>query len=61
MNRKTFRIFLQIAAFLVPFSMIYYGPLHEEPGYPGNKSIWKAIIAGFCFYTLAAIVLTFCR
>ncbi len=57
MQRNYFNLLLQISAFLAPFYFIYYGPLHDNPNQPFSKSIWKFVIAGFCFYSILITVL----
>lgn len=57
MNNKFFNRFLQVSAFLLPVYFIFYPKLHENPEDPFTKILWKYVIAGFCFYGVAAVVI----
>ena len=58
MKQKYFNLFLLISAFLMPVYMIFHPSLSENPTNPFEKSLWKFIIAGFCFYAILAVILT---
>jgi hypothetical protein len=56
MNSKYFNTFLLVSAFLMPVYLIFYPPLTNNSSNPFIKTLWKFIIAGFCFYGLAAVM-----
>ncbi|MCG6915612.1 hypothetical protein LJE86_17015 [bacterium BMS3Abin03] len=57
MKRKYFNLFLQASAFLMPVYLIFYSPLADSPDDPFIKSLWKFVIAGFCFYGVLAVII----
>jgi len=56
MKRKYYEAFLQLFAFLLPVYFIFYPRLSEDPGAPSVKPFRRAMIAGFCFYGIVAVV-----
>jgi hypothetical protein len=56
MSGKYFNKFLQISAFLLPVYFVFYPKLNDNPGDPFTKSLWRSVIAGFCFYGILALV-----
>ena len=58
MKRKYFNLLLLVSAFLMPVYMIFHPSLSENPSNPFEKSLWKFVIAGFCFYGILAIIIT---
>ena len=56
MNKKYFNMFLMLSAFLMPVYMIYHPSLAETSDDPFVKSLWKFVIAGFCFYGVIAVM-----
>ena len=52
-------LLLRISAFLLPFYLIFYGPLHENPEHPKVKSLWKYIYGGFFAYTTLGIIILY--
>ncbi len=60
MNRYLFNISLRILAFLLPFYIIYHGPLHDNKEDPEMQTLWKYILSGFCAHvTLGSIIILF--
>ena len=57
MNKKYFNIFLLVSAFLMPVYLIFYPSLTNNPSDPFTKTLWKFVIAGFCFYGAIAATL----
>ncbi len=58
MRKNYFNKFLLISAFLLPVYFVFYPKLNESRGDPFIKSLWRSVIAGFCFYgILAALIL----
>ena len=53
---KYYRHLLQISAFLMPFYLIFYGPMNDNPDDDFSKSLRKFTLAGFAFYALIAAV-----
>ena len=51
-----FNIFLQIAAFLLPFYFVFYTKLNENNKDPFVKPLWWYIGAGFCFYAFLGLI-----
>ena len=56
MKKKYFNAFMLISAFLMPVYLIFYPPLTNNSKDPFIKTLWKVVIAGFCFYGLIAIM-----
>ncbi len=50
-------MFLVLSAFLLPVYFIFYPELNNTAD-RFTKILWKAVIAGFCFYGIAAIIFT---
>jgi len=61
MKNKPFDIVLKIAAFLIPIYFVFYGPLHDNPGNPKMKILWKYILLGFIAYSLFFIVIYYIK
>lgn len=57
MNSKYFNTFLLVSAFLMPVYLIFYPPLTNNSADPFIKTLWKYVIAGFCFYGIIALML----
>ncbi len=56
MRKQWFEILMKILALIMPFYIVYYWGLHDQPEKPFEKSLWRYTIAGFCIYLLAVIV-----
>jgi hypothetical protein len=56
MKRKYFNVFMLVSAFLMPVYVVFYPPLTENSGDPFVKTLWKFVIAGFCFYGIIAVM-----
>ena len=57
MKKNYYHMFLKISAFFLPFFLIFYGSLHDNPNHPAVKSIRKFLLAGFCFYSILAVAI----
>lgn len=57
MRSRYFFIMLKVLALVLPFYLVYYGPLHERPGDPEMKALWKYVLLGFLGYVLLGIAI----
>lgn len=57
MDNKYFNTFLLVSAFLMPVYLIFYPPLTNNSADPFIRTLWKFVIAGFCFYGILAVML----
>jgi hypothetical protein len=54
--RRHSEIVLKVLALFMPFYIIYYWRLHNDPEKPFTKSLWGFTIAGFCIYIILTIL-----
>ncbi|NQU33434.1 MAG: hypothetical protein HQ521_09390 [Bacteroidetes bacterium] len=56
MKTKPIDTLVYALAFLIPFYLVFYQPLYENPEARKNKTIWKFIIAGLVTYVILGVV-----
>ncbi len=56
MKRENFQQMLKIAAFILPFYLVFYGPANDNPENSFATSLRKFTLAGFCFYGLLMVI-----